>query len=118
MNKSELGMLGENAACRCLKKKHYHILARNYRKKFGEIDIIAQKGDKLVFAEVKTRSGVEYGMPSEAVNFYKQQRIIKTAQAYVLENDFDGDVSFDVLEVFLSCGKVLHVNHIENAFVT
>lgn len=118
MKKTEIGQLGENAACQYLKKKHYRILSRNYRKKYGEIDIIAQKANKLTFVEVKTRSGTDYGMPSEAVNFYKQQKIIKTAQAYLLEADFDGEVTFDVLEVFLSDGRVLSIHHIENAFVT
>ena len=118
MNSLKIGKLGEDAACDYLKKKHYQILARNYRKKYGEIDIIARKANKLIFAEVKTRSGTGYGMPSEAVNFYKQQKIIKTAQAYLLETRFDGEVTFDVLEVFLSGGTVLSVNHIENAFLT
>ena len=75
------GKLGEDAACKYLKKQNYQILERNYRKRYGEIDIIAQKSNKLIFAEVKTRSGERYGTPSEAVTFSKQQKIIKTAEA-------------------------------------
>ena len=118
MNAQQSGKLGENAACVYLKKKRYAILARNYRKRFGEIDIIAQRKSKIVFVEVKTRSGAGYGMPSEAVDYYKQQKIIKTAQSYLLEHRLDGEIAFDVIEVLLSGGKVLSVNHIENAFIT
>lgn len=118
MNAQQRGKLGEDTACVYLKKKRYAILARNYRKRFGEIDIIAQRKSKIVFVEVKTRSGAGYGMPSEAVDYYKQQKIIKTAQSYLLEHRLDGETAFDVIEVLLSGGKVLSVNHIENAFIT
>lgn len=117
MIKHENGRIGENVACKYLKKKHYKILERNFRKPFGEIDIIAQKEDVIVFAEVKTRSGeLNYGMPCEAVTYTKQQKLIKTAKAYIMENELDAVFSFDIIEVILKNGKVLSVNHIENAF--
>lgn len=118
MNTQTSGKRGEDAACQYLKKKNYTILARNYRKRYGEIDIIAQKGSKIVFAEVKTRSNNRYGIPSEAVVFSKQQKIIKTACAYLSEHGLVTEVAFDVIEVFISGSKVLSVNHIENAFTT
>ena len=118
MNTRERGKLGEDAACAYLKKQRYTILARNYRKRFGEIDVIAKRQNKIAFVEVKTRSGTGYGMPCEAVNYEKQQKIIKTAQSYLLKHRFDGEISFDVIEVLLSGEKVLSVNHIENAFIT
>ncbi len=110
------GNLGENEACKYLKKNNYKILKRNYSKRYGEIDIIAQKGSKIAFVEVKTRSKTEYGEPSEAVTYKKQQKIKKTALSYISENDIDADFTFDIIEVLIDNKKVLSINHIENAF--
>ncbi len=110
------GKIGEDAAAKYLKKKGYTILERNFRKRFGELDIIAQKENKIVFAEVKTRSSTAFGMPSEYVNLKKQQKIIKTAQSYLSEKNLDPEISFDVFEVIISGLKVISLNHIENAF--
>lgn len=118
MNNQSSGLLGENAACAFLQRQKYRILERNYRKRCGEIDIIAQKGNKIVFVEVKTRSGSLYGTPGEAVTHTKQQKIIKTAQAYICENNLDAEFSFDVIEIFYKGTAVLSLNHIENAFST
>lgn len=110
------GKRGEDAACKFLKKNHYAILERNYRKRCGEIDIIAQKDETIIFVEVKTRADVSYGTPAEFVTYEKQQKIIKTAQTYVVEQGLDAAYSFDVIEVFLTGNKVSRINHIENAF--
>ena len=110
------GKVGENAACRYLKKKGYDILERNYRKRYGEIDIIAQKDDLCVFVEVKTRADTAYGMASEAVTKTKQNKMVRTAKCYIMEHDLDAVFSFDVIEVYHKGLKVLSVNHIENAF--
>ena len=110
------GNLGENAACKHLKKNGYKILERNYRKRYGEIDIIAQKDDVYIFVEVKTRAETDYGMASEAVTKSKQQKLVRTAQFYIMEHKLDAAFSFDVIEVYHKGRKVLNVNHIENAF--
>ena len=110
------GSYGEKVACQHLKKNNYIILERNYRKRFGEIDIIAKKGDLIAFVEVKTRSCEEFGKPSEAVNYAKRQRIIKTALSYIAQKDLDAEFSFDIIEVLINNKKVLSINHIENAF--
>ena len=96
--KKTFGNLGEDAAVKYLKKKKYIILERNFNVQGGEIDIIAKKGDYVIFVEVKTRSGDEYGSGAEAVNYTKQQRMIKAAQVYLLRL---GDVpaQFDVVVV-------------------
>ena len=112
------GKLGEDVACKYLKKKKYQILERNFRTRFGEIDIVAKKGDCIAFVEVKTRSATEYGKPCEAVTFSKQQKIIKTARMYIQEQNLDAAFSFDIIEVLLDKGKVTSLNHIENAFAT
>ena len=110
------GNLGENEACRYLRKNKYKILVRNYRQRCGEIDIIAQKDENIAFVEVKTRSKTEYGNPSEAVTYTKQQKIKKTAMFYIGENNIDADFTFDIIEVIIDNKKVVSVNHIKNAF--
>ena len=82
-----IGDFGENSACTFLKHHGYRIIDRNYSNRNGEIDVIARKGSYVVFVEVKTRKSDDYGNPSDAVNFHKQQRIIKTAQCYIMENN-------------------------------
>lgn len=110
------GKIGEDASAKHLKKIGYNILARNYRKRYGEIDIIAQKGNKIIFAEVKTRTRTDFGEPSEAVTISKQQKIIKTAESFIMENGLDGEFAFDIFEVLISGLRVVSLNHIENAF--
>ncbi len=110
------GDLGEKAACKYLKKHGYKILVCNYRKTYGEIDIIAQKKDMISFVEVKTRSNTDYGTAAEAVTYQKQQKLIRTAKAYIVENGLDTGITFDVIEVYHEGRKVVSVHHIENAF--
>ncbi|HEX2966532.1 MAG TPA: YraN family protein [Syntrophorhabdaceae bacterium] len=81
----EIGAEGENLAIRTLKKKGYRIIQKNYRTKFGEIDIIAEDKDCLVFIEVKRRSTGIYGMSFDAVSRTKKGHIIRTAQCYLKE---------------------------------
>lgn len=116
MNIKNIGGIGETATCNYLKKHKYKILARNYRKTFGEIDIVARKGETVFFIEVKTRSSMEYGRPCEAVTLQKRRKIIQTAYAYIEEKKLDANYSFDIVEVFHENGKIISVNHIENAF--
>lgn len=117
--KKTFGNLGEDAAVKYLKKKRYIILERNFNVHGGEIDIIAKKGDYVIFVEVKTRSGEEYGSGLEAVNYTKQQRMKKAAQVYLMRL---GDVParFDVVAVngFMDGKKFKteEIEHIENAF--
>ena len=78
------GKLGEKLAVKLLQKKGFKILEKNFRSKFGEIDIVAQDGNTLVFVEVKARWTKEYGPPEEAVTPRKIRSIIKTGQDYSL----------------------------------
>lgn len=110
------GTLGENAAVKLLKKKGYKILARNFRKKYGELDIIAKKDGIISFVEVKLRATKTFGTAAEAVDARKRQRMIKTAQAYLSENGLDCACSFDVVEVYHKGLSITEVNHIESAF--
>lgn len=110
------GAYGEYEATRYLRKKGCDILAANFRCRFGEIDIIARKDGYLIFAEVKTRDENSFYAPAEAVTSRKIQRIVKTAQIYLMEHETSLQPRFDVIEVYTSGGKVKRINHIENAF--
>lgn len=115
----EIGDKGEKAAAKMLKKKGYKIVSQNFSSAHGEIDIIAESKDFLVFVEVKTRQDSEinfenYGLPGEAVNKKKQQHIIYTANIFLNTYHTDKAMRFDVIEVFLS--NKLRINHIEDAF--
>jgi putative endonuclease len=118
-----IGALGEDLAVRYLKKKFYRILERNYRSRFGEIDIIAQKKEFLVFIEVKTRNSFMIARPCESVGFSKQKKIILTAQSYIVQKGLcNRQPRFDVIEVVLSPDtdnsppRQLELNHIVNSF--
>ncbi len=116
-NRQNLGKTGETIASNFLKKKGYTIVTRNYRRKFGEIDIIARDRDYLVFIEVKTRTGTSHGHPLEAITFKKQRQISKVAQCYLAENDlYDVAARFDVVSVILSQNDQIHIEIIPNAF--
>lgn len=107
------GRLGEDLAASHLQQQGYVILARNVRFPFGEIDIIAQDGETLVFVEVKTRRSQCFGSPLEAITPRKQQQLIKLAQAYLQGQE--RPVRFDVVAVMLA-KKSVTVEVLPNAF--
>lgn len=109
--KKRLGAKGERKARWYLWRRGYKILERNYKNPFGEVDIIAKKGDVVAFIEVKTRLSDIFGAPSEAVNRERQRRYILAANYYYIGREPDCTVRFDIIEVYR--GKI---NHIENAF--
>lgn len=115
-----IGKAGEATAIKYLKKNKYRILEENYSTKLGEIDIIAQKDDYIVFIEVKTRSSDDYGGGAAAVTYTKQQHIIKSAQFYLLCSKNDCSARFDVIVIdgHMKKNKFIcdGLNHIENAF--
>ena len=112
------GDAGEIICAEYLKRKGFKILERNYRKPFGEIDLIARKGDLLCFVEVKTRHSNPMTCGWEAVDYRKRKRIILTAQAYLAENGDGCYCRFDVCEVTIekSTLRTLGINYIESAF--
>ncbi|MBU2701234.1 putative endonuclease [Sporomusaceae bacterium BoRhaA] len=117
MNHITFGMWGEARARSFLFQKGYKILTSHYRLKIGEIDIIAQDGDIIVFVEVKTRRNDDYGTPAEAVNFRKQRKIKMTALSYLQRFSLqEQPVRFDVIEVYGTGGKQSNIHHIINAF--
>lgn len=111
------GQRGEDIALLYLKKIGYQILQRNYKRKTGEVDIIAQVEDTIIFTEVKYRQSWDYGAPSQAVNYKKQKHIIKTAMFYIQEfSAYEMNVRFDVLEIVEEIKGKPYINLIPNAF--
>lgn len=112
-----LGRWGEEVAEEYLRsRKHYIIVYRNYRNTFGEIDLIVADSDTIVFVEVKTRRTKRCGAPAEAVDSYKQKKIIQVATAYLSRFGlWEHPCRFDVVEV-MPAGEGFEVNHICNAF--
>lgn len=114
MNNKEKGDFGEIVARNHLENIGATILKTNYKTKLGEIDIIAKIKDYIVFIEVKARSSINYGYPSEAVGFRKQRKIINASKIFIQENNIkDIDIRFDIIEVYLKDRKI---KHIEDAF--
>jgi len=97
-----LGEIGETLACDELARRGYAILARRYRRRGGEIDIIAMDGPTVVFVEVKTRAGAEYGTGADAVTWMKRRRILAVASEFMMRNHLhDRPCRFDVIAIGL-----------------
>lgn len=112
----KLGNAGEEFAANYLESHGYQILARNFRVRSAEIDIVAEIGGVIVFVEVKTRKDMKHGLPAEAVNLRKQKKIIEAAGVFLQDDAYaECACRFDVIEVY-ALGKNFGVRHIENAF--
>lgn len=111
----DTGKLGEDKAAAFLEDKGFEILARNFRFRHSEIDIISKKNKILTFVEVKTRTNVSFGMPEEFVDATKRRLIMKAAEQYIFETDWHGDIRFDVISVVITQHTV-RIEHIEDAF--
>lgn len=116
---TELFHTGEELAAKYLQGKGYEILQRNYRAKTGEIDIIAQKDDQLVFIEVKTRSKHSIKQAMMNVGYTKQKRISHTAQTYILQNPdcVKSRIRFDlIILLYFRNTNSYQIEHLEGAF--
>ncbi len=115
--KDELGRTGEDLAVEHLTARGLVVLARNWRRREGELDVVATDGDRLVVCEVKTRSGTGYGLPVEAVTRTKAARIRRLAHQWLAESRARWcEVRFDVVSVLLVHGGEPQVEHYEGAF--
>ena len=121
-NNKDLGNNGEKIACLFLETKGYKIIEKNYRGNRKEIDIIAEKDGYIIFVEVKTRSSVNFGTPSESVNITKQTHIISAAKKFLIDNmDLYEKLQprFDVVEIYRDkTANKNYARHIEGAFIT
>ena len=119
MDKKKLGNYGEDKAAAYLRRKGYKIVDRNFSCRFGELDIVAQKGPYIVFAEVKLRKNDAYGEAKEFVTAAKQRRIISAALLWLAQNNCEMQPRFDVIEVYAPEGentRKAEIKHIEDAF--
>ena len=107
-----LGDWGERIAVNYLMKQGYEILDRNYKTKLGELDIVAKEGDIIVFVEVKTRSSRSFGLPQEAVNFKKQNKIMRMALQYLQDHKLAGSWRIDVVGIVMN-RRTRHVEDID-----
>ena len=113
-----LGNRGERKAARFLRKQGYRILARQYKNRIGEIDLIARDGEFTVFVEVKTRQSAAAGLPVEAVDSHKQRKLTQTALAYLKRRGMlETRCRFDVVSIIWpKDSKVPEITHYKNAF--
>ncbi len=118
-NKRDIGKEGEDIAAKYLIEKGFNIVARNYHYSTkGEIDIIANDKNQLVFIEVKSRINLEYGEPEYAINPKKIRQIKKMAELYLFDKEIEeADCRFDIVAIILGDGKNPEINHYENAFM-
>ncbi len=113
------GHWGEACAADYLRRKRYKIIACNYHSRFGEIDLIAQRKNMIVFVEVKTRRNETYAQAREFVTNRKQARILASAQIWLENNETTLQPRFDVIEVYAPEGmatKNPRIIHLEDAF--
>lgn len=119
MSRKQLGALGEQSAETHLRSAGYTIVARNWRCRTGEIDIVAMDGQTLVFVEVRTRSSAfRFGTPQESVDARKQRQIMETSQIYLHQRgQHERQIRFDVISVYMNpAGELNQIEHIRWAF--
>jgi len=115
--KDELGRRGEDLAVGYLQERGLVVLARNWRCREGEIDVVGTQDGRLVVCEVKTRSGTGYGQPAEAVTPRKATRIRRVTRAWLAAHRVPWcEIRFDVLAVVFEPGRPATVEHFEAAF--
>lgn len=112
---NDLGKLGEELAVEFLRKAGYAIRETNWTFQKAEVDIIAQKDNTLAIVEVKTRSSLDFGLPQDFVKTKKIQLLVKAVNEYVITNDLDVEVRFDIIAIHKE-GKSFAIEHLIDAF--
>ncbi|HEU4495618.1 MAG TPA: YraN family protein [Flavobacterium sp.] len=112
---NDLGKLGEELAADYLKKEGYDILETNWVFQKAELDIIAKKDGILAAVEVKTRSSLEFGLPQDFVKPKKIQLLVKAINEYVIKNELDASVRFDIISIYKE-DKEFKIEHFIDAF--
>jgi len=111
------GRLGEDLAVSYLEKKGYKIVERNFRTRFGEVDIICYNGKNLVFVEVKTKIGHDFGEPEDMVNKGKISKVKRMGEVYLIEKGMDLFCRVDVVAIVLDEEKrVERIDHYEAVY--
>jgi len=115
-NHIELGKQGEQIAADFLREKGFKIIARNWRFKHKEVDIISYDGDYLVVTEVKTRTSSGWEHPRESITPLKIKFLVHATEAFVQTHKIDNKIRFDVVSVMPTDNMKWDIEHIENAF--
>ena len=114
--RAEVGKWGEEKAAEYLQGKGYRIVARHFTHRIGEIDIVATKDGRVVFAEVKTRTNNRFGAPEESIGWSKQEKLRRTANVYMLRHKlYDTPYQIDSVAVMYDLmRKEMTIRHLEN----
>jgi putative endonuclease len=112
---NELGKFGEELAVEFLQQNGYDILETNWIFQKAEIDVIAQKDSTLAVIEVKTRSSIAFGLPQDFVKPKKIQLLVKAVNEFIVSNDLDVDVRFDIIAIYKE-DNTYKIEHFEDAF--
>ena len=112
-DKIKTGNKGEKLAAEFLQQKGFEVVARNYRFKKAEIDLIVKRENWMIFVEVKTRSSTAFGEPEEFVDERKINHIFNAAEEYIFSTDWRGHIRFDIISVKL--GREVVIEHFEDA---
>lgn len=113
---NETGIKGEQIAANFLLKKGYTILHRNWRFEKKEVDLIAARGDLLVFIEVKARKNSRFGFPEEAVNPVKIGFLKTAAEAFLEQHAHYIRIQFDIISIIIEGDQMSEIRHFEDAF--
>jgi putative endonuclease len=112
----DIGQKGEELAATFLETNGYQVLAKNYRHRRSEIDLVCQKNQVIVFVEVKRRKNNAFGYPESFVEEAQANRIKEGAEQFLIENGWEGPIRFDILAISGTLDKDLKINHFEDAF--
>lgn len=110
------GRLAEMKSANYLRSKGYDLIEHSYSSRFGEIDLICEYKEFIVFVEVKARNENSIALPREFVDNKKQNRIIATANLYIHQYNVKLQPRFDIIEIYLENNRVKSIKHLENAF--
>lgn len=115
-----IGKYGETIATDYLINNGYEILDKNFQTRYGEVDIIGQKNDMIIFFEVKSRYTNSFGTPLESVTCHKKGKIISISSYYIYVNNlYDYNIRYDVIEIiFNHLNDTYKINHLIDAFRT
>ncbi len=112
-DKIKTGNKGEKLAAEFLIEKGFEVVAKNYRFKRAEIDLIVKRENWIIFVEVKTRSSTAYGEPEDFVDDHKAKNVFDAAEEYIYSTDWHGHIRFDIVSVKL--GSEVEIEHFEDA---
>lgn len=112
--KREIGKLGEKIACWYLTSKGYEIVQTNYYTRYGEIDIVCQKDNALVFIEVKTRTNFSFGQPEDSISQKKIQNLTLAINQYLIDYKYREYFRLDLLAIFIDSNKRARIKHLVN----